>query len=145
MIRCLAADLVAVVAWIDRIAKQRIQAPVGYAQARRLALIERHGGARISQLAALDHCSRPATTIQVRLLEEAGLVSRTVDPDDARAVLVRITPKGAATLTQVRVDYGAAMNPGLKRLSVADRQILNDAVRVLHRLLEDAMAQTPTK
>jgi DNA-binding MarR family transcriptional regulator len=73
------------------------------------------------------------------------LLSCTVDPDDARAVLVRITAKGAAALRQVRVDYGVAINADLKRLSVADRQALNDAVRVLQRLLEDATAQALTK
>jgi DNA-binding MarR family transcriptional regulator len=133
MVRSIAADLVAVAVRIDRIARQRIRMPLGYAQARRLALIDRHGGARMSQLAAIDHCSLPTTTTQVRLLIQAGLVSRTVDPDDARAVLVRITPKGAATLRRVRVDYGVAINSDLNRLSVADRQTLNDAVRVLQR------------
>jgi DNA-binding MarR family transcriptional regulator len=86
----------------------------------------------------------PTTTTHIRLLVEAGLVSRTVDPDDARAVLVRITPKVAAALRQLRVDYGAAVNSDLKRLSVADRHTLNDAVRVLQRLLEDATGQTLT-
>jgi hypothetical protein len=58
--------------------------------------------------------------------------------------LVRITPKRAAALRQLRVDYGAAINSDLKRLSVADRHTLNDAVRVLQRLLEDATGQTLT-
>ena len=67
-------------------------------------------------------------TTQVRRLEDAGLVSRTVDPDDARAVLIRITPKGVATLRQVRVDRGAAIDPYLERLDAADRETLGDAV-----------------
>ena len=78
--------------------------PLGYAQARLLSTIEDQGAARISDLAALDHCSQPTMTTQVRRLEDAGLVSRTVDPDDARAVLIRITPKGVDTLRHVRVD-----------------------------------------
>jgi DNA-binding MarR family transcriptional regulator len=140
----LAADLLTVVAGIDRLATHRIRTPIGYAQARRLALIDRQGTVRVSHLAALDHCSRPATTTQVRLLEDAGLVARAVDPDDARVVLIRITPKGAATLRQVRVDHDAVINPDLERLDAADRQTLKDAVRVLHRLLEDPAAQTLT-
>jgi DNA-binding MarR family transcriptional regulator len=82
-------------------------------------------------------------TTQVRRLEDAGLVSRTVDPDDARAVLIRITPKGVDTLRQVRVDRGAAIDPYLERLDAEDRQTLSDAVRVLRRLLEDAAVPTP--
>jgi DNA-binding MarR family transcriptional regulator len=84
-------------------------------------------------------------TTQVRRLEDAGLVSRTVDPGDARAVLIRITPKGVDTLRHVRVDRGAAIDPYLERLEAADRETLGDAVRVLHRLLEDAAAPAPTK
>ena len=145
MVRSLAADLLAVAAGIDRMAKQRIRTPIGNAQARRLALIERHGGVRISELAALDHCSSPSTTVDVRLLVEAGLVSRTVDPEDARAVLVSITPKGAATLRQVRIDCGVAINSDLNRIDAADRRKLNDAVRVLQRLLDNTTAQSPTK
>ena len=86
------------VARLNRLATQRVRLPLPCAQARLLSTIEDQGAARISDLAALDHCSQPTMTTQVRRLEDAGLVSRTVDPDDARAVLIRITPKGVAML-----------------------------------------------
>ena len=38
-------------------------------------------------------------------------MSRTVDPDDARAVLIRITPKGVETLRQVRVGSRRGRRP----------------------------------
>ncbi len=136
MTATLGADLLAVVARINRLATQRARMPLGFAQARLLSTIEDQGEARISDLAALDHSSQPTMTTQVRRLEDAGLVSRTVDPDDARAVLIRITPKGVDTLRQVRVDRGAAIDPYLERLDAADRETLSDAVRVLRRLLE---------
>jgi DNA-binding MarR family transcriptional regulator len=84
-------------------------------------------------------------TTQVRRLEDAGLVSRTVDPGDARAVLIRITAKGVDTLRDVRVDRGAAIDPYLERLDAADRQTLSDAVQVLRRLLQDAAAPAPAQ
>jgi DNA-binding MarR family transcriptional regulator len=139
----LGADLLAVVARINRMATQRVRMPLGFAQARLLSTIEDQGAARISDLAALDHCSQPTMTTQVRRLEDAGLVSRTIDPDDARAVLIRITAKGVDTLRQVRVDRGAAIDPYLERLDAVDRQTLSNAVRVLRRLLEDAAAPAP--
>ncbi|HEY6647335.1 MAG TPA: MarR family transcriptional regulator [Mycobacterium sp.] len=141
----LGADLLYVVARINRLATQRVRLPLGFAQARLLSTIEDQGAARISDLAALDHCSQPTMTTHVRRLEDAGLVSRTVDPDDARAVLIRITQKGVETLRQVRVDRGAAIDPYLERLDAADRQTLSDAVRVLRKLLEDAAAPTPNQ
>jgi len=77
-------------------------------------------------------------TSQVRRLEDAGLVSRTTDPADARAVLISITPEGVATLARVRIDRAAVIDPYLERLGNADRQTLADAVRVMQRLLDDA-------
>jgi DNA-binding MarR family transcriptional regulator len=104
MTSTLGADLLSVVARINRLATQRARLPLPFAQARLLSTIEDQGATRISDLAALDHCSQPTMTTQVRRLEDAGLVSRAVDPDDARAVLIRITPEGVETLRQVRVD-----------------------------------------
>ena len=140
----LGADLLAVVARLNRYATQRIQMQLPAAQARLLSTIDAHGEARICDLAAVDHCSQPTMTMQVRRLEDAGLVSRTVDPDDARAVLIRITPKGVDMLRQVRIDRGAAIDPYLERLDDADRQTLDDAVRVMRKLLKDAAAPKPT-
>jgi DNA-binding MarR family transcriptional regulator len=134
----LGADLLAVVARLNRYATQRIQMQLPAAQARLLSTIEAHGEARICDLAAVDHCSQPTMTTQVRRLEEAGLVARAVDPGDARAVRIRITPEGMRTLNRVRDDRAAAIEPQLARLEPADRQTLEDAVAVLRRLLDDS-------
>ena len=140
----LGADLLAVVARINRLANQRVRMPVPFAQARLLSTIEDRGEARISDLAALDLCSQPTMTTQVRRLEDAGMVTRTPDPQDARAVLIRITADGVAALRHARIDRGAAVDPYLERLSDADRQCLTEAVVVLRRLIEDASAPTKT-
>jgi DNA-binding MarR family transcriptional regulator len=134
----LAADLLSVVARINRLATQRVRMQLPFAQARLLSMIEDQEAARISDLAALDHCSQPTMTAQVRRLELAGLVSRTTDPTDARAVLISITGEGVAVLANVRADRGAVIDPYLERLPEADRQTLADAVRVMRSLLDDA-------
>lgn len=134
----LSSDLLSVVARINRLANQRVRLALPFAQARLLAVIEDQGAARISDLAALDHCSQPTMTTQVRRLEDAGLVSRTADPADARAVLISITPEGVQALATVRSDRGAVIDPYLARLDDADRRTLVDAVRVMRALLEDA-------
>jgi DNA-binding MarR family transcriptional regulator len=131
----LGADLLAVVARLNRLATQRVQLPLPGAQARLLAIIEGLGEARISELAEMDHCSQPTMTTQVRRLEDAGLVTRAADPRDARAVLIGITEKGAQTLARVRRDRAAAIDPQLARLDADDRRALADAVDVLHRFL----------
>ena len=134
----LGADLLAVVARLNRYATQRIQMQLPAAQARLLSTIDAHGEARICDLAAVDHCSQPTMTTQVRRLEDAGLVTRTADPGDARAVRIQITAQGLQTLNRVRADRASAIEPQLGKLNDADRQKLVDAVAVLRRLLDDS-------
>jgi DNA-binding MarR family transcriptional regulator len=137
----LAAELLSVVARINRLATQRVRMQLPFAQARLLSTIDDQGTARISDLAALDHCSQPTMTTQVRRLEDAGLVSRASDPADARAVLITITEAGTAALAQVRADRAAVIDPYLERLDASDRRALANAVRVMRNLLEDAQQQ----
>jgi DNA-binding MarR family transcriptional regulator len=134
----LGADLLAVVARLNRYATQRIQMQLPAAQARLLSTIDAHGEARICDLAAVDHCSQPTMTTQVRRLEDAGLVTRAVDPGDARAVRIKITTEGMQTLHRVRVDRARAIEPQLGELDDADRRTLVQAVTVLRRLLDDS-------
>ncbi|CDQ43216.1 MarR family winged helix-turn-helix transcriptional regulator [Mycolicibacterium neoaurum] len=141
----LGADLLAVVARINRLANQRIELPLPFAQARLLATIEDQGRARISDLAAIDHCSQPTMTTQVRRLEDAGLVSRTEDAADARVVLIEITDAGRAMLNRVRADRSAAINPYLDHLDDAQRRALVDAIQVLRGLLDDAQQDRRSK
>jgi DNA-binding MarR family transcriptional regulator len=134
----LGADLLAVVARLNRYATQRIQMQLPAAQARLLSTIDAHGDARICDLAGVDHCSQPTMTTQVRRLEDAGLVARTVDPGDARAVRIRITAEGLHTLNQVRADRASAIEPQLAKLESRDRHTLVAAVAVLRRVLDDS-------
>ena len=140
----LGVDLLSVVARLNRLASQLIRLPLPWAQARLLSTIEDRGEARISDLAALDNCSQPTMTTQVLRLEDAGLVTRTVDPDDARAVLIRITDAGVRMLAQVRADRAAVIDPVLAELDPADREVLSAAVDVIRRMLENAK-NTPTR
>ena len=133
----LGSELLTVAARLNRLASQRIRLPLPYAQARLLGTIEDRGSARISDLAELDHCSQPTMTTQVRRLEDAGLVTRNPDPEDARAVLIRITARGSQMLTRVRADRAAVIEPRIRQLSDSDRAALSDAVGALHRLIED--------
>ena len=54
------------------------------------------GPIRMTELAAHERVRTPTTTVAIRRLEKLGLVQRSRDPSDLRAVLVDITPKGLA-------------------------------------------------
>lgn len=134
----LGADLLKIVARLNRFATQRTQLPLPWAQARLLSTIEDRGEARISDLAELDHCSQPTMTTQVRRLEDAGLVTRTADPGDARAVLIRITEAGVDVLARARIDRAAVIDPLLEQLTDAERAALSTAVDVMRQMLASA-------
>jgi DNA-binding MarR family transcriptional regulator len=133
----LGSELLTVVARLNRLATQRIRLPLPWAQARLLGTIDDRGEARISDLAALDHCAQPTMTTQVRRLESAGLVARTPDPDDARAVRIHITETGSGMLAQVRADRAKVIDPRIEGLSESDRGTLSAAMDVLRRLIDD--------
>ncbi|MCV7317461.1 MarR family transcriptional regulator [Mycolicibacillus parakoreensis] len=134
----LGADLLAVIFRLNRLATQLVTMPLSGAQARLLAAIETLGDARIGDLAAADHCSQPTMTTHVRRLEDAGLVTRSTDPDDGRAVRIQITDAGLRTLQRVRSDRAAAIDPHLAHLDPAERRVLGEAIAVLHRVLDHA-------
>ncbi len=140
------ADLLTVVARLNRMATQQSDLPLPYAQARLLAQVEQQGASRISELAAADHCSQPTMTTQVQRLEAAGYVERRSDPTDARAVLVSVTPAGAAVLTRTRAARAAVVVPHLERLTPERLATLADAVDILRDLLQDVqhLSQNPT-
>lgn len=57
------------------------------------------GGSRMSALAASAQVSKQTLTSIVDQLEKRGYVTRSPDPDDARARLVTITPRGRELIT----------------------------------------------
>ena len=58
-----------------------------------VTLLDR-GPIRMTDLAAQERVRTPTTTVAIRRLEKIGLVKRSRDPSDLRAVLVDITPQG---------------------------------------------------
>jgi DNA-binding MarR family transcriptional regulator len=140
--RTLGSDLLSVVARLNRLATQRAGLHVPYAQVRLLAQVEEQGPARISALAAADHCSQPTMTTQVQRLEAEGWVTRAPDPADARAVLVTITPVGVRALEQARAGRADVVAPHVAALSADQRDTLAEAVTILGGLVADAGASS---
>lgn len=65
-------------------------------------LFTRPEGARITDLAAWAHVTKPAIVYLVNHLEARGYVERSADPVDGRAQRVRITERGAAAVHCIR-------------------------------------------
>jgi DNA-binding MarR family transcriptional regulator len=56
-------------------------------------------GTRLTELAQAAQVTKQTAGFLVDQLERAGYVERTTDPSDGRARLVRITPRGARTIS----------------------------------------------
>ncbi|MBN9101374.1 MULTISPECIES: MarR family transcriptional regulator [unclassified Pseudonocardia] len=80
-----------------------------------LAVLQTAGPMRVGALAERAGISAPTTSRLVDCLEERGLIVRTSDPDDHRAIRVSLSPEGEAALSGVR-ELGA----GLLAARIAD-------------------------
>jgi DNA-binding MarR family transcriptional regulator len=92
------------------------------------------GPIRMTDLAAHERVRTPTTTVAIRRLEKIGLVKRSRDPSDLRAVLVDITPRGRAVHAESLATRHAALAAMLNKLSESDLETLMKALTSLDRL-----------
>lgn len=101
------------------------------------------GPVRLSELAAWQEVDRSTMTIQVRRLETMGLVTKTVDPRDGRAALVRATAAGEARHRRTKRTARTVYEKLLADWSEDDlRQAAHVAVRLVETL-ERSRKQPP--
>ncbi|MGV0660992.1 MarR family winged helix-turn-helix transcriptional regulator [Mycolicibacterium pulveris] len=94
------------------------------------------GPLRMTDLAAHERVRTPTTTVAIRRLEKLGLVKRSRDPSDLRAVLVDITPEGRAQHQEALATRRAYLATLLGKLSPEDLEMLTKAIGPLERLAE---------
>ncbi|MBB2933163.1 DNA-binding MarR family transcriptional regulator [Amycolatopsis bartoniae] len=96
------------------------------------------GPRRMSVLAELEGVRQPSMTDLVRRLERLGLVTRTGDPEDRRAVLVEATDAGRRYLEEVVVAREEFLRERLAALDPAERAAIDTALPALRRLIDPA-------
>ncbi|MCT7661310.1 MarR family winged helix-turn-helix transcriptional regulator [Mycobacterium deserti] len=100
-----------------------------------LTLLEA-GPMRMTELAAHERVRTPTTTVAIRRLEKLGLVKRSRDPSDLRAVLVNITPEGLAQHQEALELRRAHLATLLSKLGPEDLETLAKALVPLERIAE---------
>jgi DNA-binding MarR family transcriptional regulator len=98
---------------------------------RALAVLQRHGVMRLSELAEHLRIAARSTTEVVDALEERGLIDRQPDPHDRRATLVTLTADGTRVgnaIQQARADETAAF---FSALNAEDQAELTRILRTL--------------
>lgn len=101
-----------------------------------LAAIDNHGPLTLGSLAEYENVSAPSITKVTAVLERAGLVERTPDLADRRAINVTTTPEGAALVAESRRRKTAWLTGRIRELSPGERQRLTDALDVLDALTQ---------
>ena len=105
-----------------------------------LSVIVFGGPVRVSALARAEQVRTPTITPIVAALERDGLITREVDPSDARAGILRATDKGAKLMAEGRRRRVANLADALRPLGPNERATLREAAAILQHTLDRAAA-----
>jgi DNA-binding MarR family transcriptional regulator len=100
-------------------------------QARALKVVSERDGVRLSDLAEALHIAPRSATEVADGLQERGLIERTPDPGDRRAVLLRPTEEGRRIRGEIGAARAADSAELFGRLSPFDRAELARVLRAL--------------
>jgi DNA-binding MarR family transcriptional regulator len=127
-----------VVARLSRRLRQEANEGATPSQLAALATVERHGPITLGDLAGHERVRPPTMTRIVAGLEETALVRRDIDPADRRVARVSITPEGTRLLARSRTRKDAFLASLLDQLGEEDIAIVEAAVPILERLIEES-------
>lgn len=94
-------------------------------------------GLRVNDLAERHRLANNTVSVLVQQLVVAGLVARTPDPADRRAVRLDLTDDGMRMLTEWQQAHERRFDAALDRLSVSERSALVAALPALSRLVDE--------
>lgn len=100
-------------------------------QARALRVVSERDGVRLSELAEILRIAPRSATEVADALQERGLVERSADPADRRAVLLRPTDEGRRVRDDVERARAAVSAELVAGLPAADRAHLARILRTL--------------
>lgn len=103
-----------------------------------LGRVVAHGPLALGELARLAHMQPNALSRQVRLLEDAGHLVRTTDPDDGRVSVVEATKQGRDAHRRLREANETLLARQLQDWSPAE---LDDLAERMERLVSDLRRQ----
>jgi len=100
-----------------------------------LSQVKHNPGITASELAERERVSAPGMSGHLVRLEAAGLIERN-RATDRRRIGLYLTPEGAKVLRSVRSRRTAWLSARLERLEPADRELIEDALTSLEKLMD---------
>ena len=134
----LAAGLRMVVMRLARRLRQQAEGEVTPSQLSALASVDHLGPITLGELAAAEQVQPPSMTKIVGGLEAHGFVIREVDANDRRIARLRLSEEGRRFLTRSRTRRNAYLAERLRRFEPEERALLEQALPLLERLMDDA-------
>jgi DNA-binding MarR family transcriptional regulator len=107
-----------------------------------LGLLRDRGPQRVSDLATLEGVAQPSMTALVARLERQGLVRRSADPKDGRAVVVRLSAAGRRRLQSVARSSIRRLGERVTELDPQHVAALYAALPALDRLTRAVVQET---
>jgi DNA-binding MarR family transcriptional regulator len=92
---------------------------------------------RVNDLARRHRLANNTVSVLVQQMVQAELITRTIDPDDRRAVRLDLTPGGLRMLTEWQRAHERRLESALDRLELADRSAVLAALPALSRLVDE--------
>ncbi|MBD0863446.1 MarR family transcriptional regulator [Gordonia sp. zg691] len=124
-----------IVVFVRKMRRQSSRHLLTPSQVQSLAHIDRVGPLSARALADIEMVAPQSVARTVASLEDLDLVTRTPDPNDGRAVLISITPKGHDTLEADRAQRSRWLSDALETTcSDVERELLFLAGGLLRRI-----------
>lgn len=114
-----------------------VESGIGPARLSILSVLVFGGERTVTELAAAEQVRVPTMSALVRGLEADGLVRRTPDREDRRAVRLRATEKGRRVLLRAKSRRLVHLFEILAPLSRRELRTVHEAVEILERALSE--------
>lgn len=98
---------------------------------RTLSILESQGPLRVGELASASRVSQPGMTRLLPTMIDDGLVSRAVDRNDSRALVIALTREGRERLVAWRTLLSTTLEPLFGDLEPREWQTLERAAAIL--------------
>ena len=119
-----------------RIRSMQADEAVTHSQRSVLFALEAAGPITLGALSERERVTPPSMNRTIGALVEAGLVSRSSTPDDARKVILALTESGHGFVTETRRRRDEWFSTRLDALDPGDREALERAAAVLRTLAD---------
>lgn len=108
------------------------QLGIGFSQFKILLILEQQTGLQQKQIASKLGQTEASISRQIRLLEEAGMITSYVNPNNRREHITRLAPKGVKVTERAMQILNTHHAPVFSRLSDRQQQQLQELLSIVH-------------